>query len=87
MDGRPASRDHHQRSSPTCGPGPRQTCVIHLIRTTFRLASRRDQDALKHDVKPICTAVNADADRAALEELIQKWSIKHGAVIRLWENA
>ena len=37
-----------------------QTCIIHLIRNTFRLASRRDWDALKHDVKPIYTAVNAD---------------------------
>src|SRR3954467_3369077 len=33
-----------------------QTCIIHLIRNTFRLASRRDWDALKHDVKPIYTA-------------------------------
>ena len=29
------------------------TCIIHLIRNTFRLASRRDWDALRHDVKPI----------------------------------
>ena len=35
-----------------------QTCIIHLIRNTFRLASRRDWDALKHDVKPIYTAPN-----------------------------
>ena len=37
-----------------------QTCIIHLIRNTFRLASKRDWDALKRDVKPIYTAVNAD---------------------------
>ena len=49
-----------------------QTCIIHLIRNTFRLASRRDWDALKHDVKPIYTAVNAAAARAALEELSEK---------------
>jgi putative transposase len=36
-----------------------QTCIIHLIRTTFRLASKRDWDALKRAVKPIYTAVNA----------------------------
>jgi putative transposase len=30
-----------------------QTCIIHLIRNTFRLASRQDWDALKRDVKPI----------------------------------
>ena len=46
-----------------------QTCIIHLIRNTFRLASKRDWDALKRDVKPIYTAVNAAAARAALDEL------------------
>ena len=29
-----------------------QTCIIHLIRNTFRMASKRDWDALKRDVKP-----------------------------------
>ncbi len=38
-----------------------QTCKIHLIRNTFRLASKRDWDALKRHVKPIYTAVNAAA--------------------------
>jgi hypothetical protein len=28
-----------------------QTCITHLIRNTFRLASRKDWDALKRDVK------------------------------------
>src|SRR5918911_4986091 len=30
-----------------------QTCIIHLIRNTFRLASKRDWDALKKHVTPI----------------------------------
>lgn len=64
-----------------------QTCIIHLIRNTFRLASRRDWDALKGDVKPIYTAVNHTAARAALEELTSKWGTKYPAMIRLWENA
>src|ERR1035441_5681841 len=59
----------------------------HLIRNTFRLASKRDWDALKRDVKPIYTAVNADAARAALDELTEKWGQRYGAIIRLWENA
>ena len=50
-----------------------QTCIIHLIRNTFRLASKRDWDALKRDVKPIYTAVNAAAARAALDELAETW--------------
>ena len=64
-----------------------QTCIIHLIRNTFRLASRRDWDALRHDVKPIYTAVNANAARVALEELTEKWGTKYAAIIRLWNNA
>src|ERR1700744_915966 len=64
-----------------------QTCIVHLIRNTFRLTSKRDWDAMKRDVKPIYTAVNAAAARAALDELAEKWGGRYGAVIRLWENA
>jgi transposase-like protein len=64
-----------------------QTCIIHLIRNTFRLASRRDWDALKRDVKPIYTAVNAAAARAALDELAERWGQRYPAIIRLWHNA
>ena len=64
-----------------------QTCIVHLIRNTFRLASKRDWDALKRDVKPIYTAVNADAARAALDQLAETWGTRYGAIIRLWENA
>ena len=64
-----------------------QTCIIHLIRNTFRLASKRDWDALKRDVKPIYTAPSPTAARAALDELTEKWGTQYGAIIRLWENA
>lgn len=63
-----------------------QTCIIHLIRNTFRLASRRDWDALEGDVKPIYTAINHSAARAARDELTSKWAGKYPAMIRLWEN-
>jgi len=46
-----------------------QTCIIHLIRNTFKLVSKKDWDALKRDVEPIYTAPNPKAARAALEEL------------------
>jgi putative transposase len=64
-----------------------QTCIIHLIRNTFRLASKKDWDALKRDVKPIYTAPNPNAARAALEDLDEKWGKKYGAIIRLWKSA
>jgi putative transposase len=64
-----------------------QTCIIHLIRNTFRLTSRRDADAIKRDIRPIYTAPNADAASAALDELEEKWGDKYAAMIRLWRNA
>jgi putative transposase len=64
-----------------------QTCVVHLIRNTFRLASRADWDAVKRDIKPIYTAPNPDAALVALDELTNKWGKKYGAIIRLWRNA
>jgi len=64
-----------------------QTCVIHLIRNTFRLTSRKYWDELKRDIKPIYTAVNATAARAAFDELADKWASRYPAVIRLWNNA
>lgn len=64
-----------------------QTCIIHLIRNTFRLASRRDWDRLKRDVKLIYTAPNETAARAALDELAEAWGARYPAIIRLWTNA
>ncbi|MEV0882115.1 IS256 family transposase [Micromonospora echinofusca] len=64
-----------------------QTCIIHLIRNTFRLTSRRYWDELKRDIKPIYTAVNATAARVAFDDLADKWGDRYPAVIRLWDNA
>jgi putative transposase len=64
-----------------------QTCIIHLLRNTFRLTSRKYWDEIKRDVKPIYTAVNAAAARSAFDELTEKWGRRYPAVIRLWDNA
>jgi putative transposase len=64
-----------------------QTCIIHLLRNTFRLISRKYWDEIKRDVKPIYTAVNATAARTAFDELAEKWGQRYPAVIRLWDNA
>jgi putative transposase len=64
-----------------------QTCIIHLIRNTFRLTSRGDSDAIKRDILPIYTAATAEAAAVALDELEEKWGGKYRAMIRLWRNA
>jgi putative transposase len=64
-----------------------QTCIIHLIRNTFRLSSRRYWDEIKRDLKPVYTAVNATAARVAFDELAAKWGGRYPAVVRMWDNA
>jgi putative transposase len=61
-----------------------QTCII---RNTFRLASKRDWDALRREVKPIYTAVNAAAAREAFEQLAEVWGQRYPAIVRLWDSA
>ena len=50
-----------------------QTCIIHLIRNTFRLTSRKYWDEIKHDIRPIYAAINATAARVAFHDLAEKW--------------
>ena len=64
-----------------------QTCIIHLIRNAFRMASKRDWDALRRDLKPIYTAVNATAARTAFDELVEQWGQRYPAIVGLWDNA
>jgi putative transposase len=64
-----------------------QTCVVHLIRNTFRLVGRQDWDAVKRDIKPIYAAPSPDAALVAMDELDEKWGRKYAAMVRLWRNA
>jgi transposase-like protein len=56
--------------------------IFLVNRATFRLASRKDRDAIKQDIKPIYTASNPDAELLALEELEEKWSKRYAGIIR-----
>ena len=64
-----------------------QTCILHLIRNTFRYASKKDWDELKRDVKPIYTAPSLEAAEATRDAMFDKWGEKYPAIQRLWENA
>ena len=57
-----------------------QTCVLHLIRNTFRLASRRDWDAMAKDLRPVYTAIN-EADAAERRAVFdEKWGEHYPAI-------
>jgi len=64
-----------------------QTCIVHLLRASFRYASRKDWPAIAKDLKPVYSAASeADAlDRFA--EFSDKWEKRYPAIIRLWTNA
>lgn len=64
-----------------------QTCVVHLLRNTFRYASKKDWDAIKRDVKPIYTAPSAAAAAAARDAMLDKWEARYPAIRRLWMDA
>ncbi len=64
-----------------------QTCIIHLIRNTFRFASRKYWDQIARDLRPVYTAPTEAAAKARFEEFAEKWRTMYPAIRKLWENA
>ncbi|PZT84261.1 MAG: IS256 family transposase [Citromicrobium sp.] len=64
-----------------------QTCIIHLIRNTFRFASRKYWDAMARDLKPVYTAPSESAARERFAEFTQTWGQQYPAIIKMWDNA
>src|SRR5919202_5327567 len=64
-----------------------QTCIIHLLRNSFKYASKKDWAAIAKGLKPVYTAVSESAALDAFAEFSEKWETKYPAIIRLWTNA
>jgi putative transposase len=64
-----------------------QTCIVHLLRNSFRYASKRDWPELARDLKPIYTAPSAQASLDRFAEFSDKWEKRYPAVVRLWTDA
>lgn len=65
-----------------------QTCIVHLIRNSLDFASWKDRKALAAAIKPIYTAVNADAALAELDAFEKgPWGKQFAAVVGLWRRA
>ncbi|WP_106966165.1 IS256 family transposase [Streptomyces sp. NTK 937] len=64
-----------------------QTCVVHLLRTSFRYAARQDWDKIAKLLKPVHTAATEEAALERFAESADAWGKKYPAVVRLWENA
>jgi putative transposase len=64
-----------------------QTCVIHLIRSSMRYISWKDRKKASAFMRPIYTAVNEAAARAALENMRREFGKKAPGMIAAWERA
>ncbi|MFD5814108.1 IS256 family transposase [Streptomyces sp. NPDC127038] len=64
-----------------------QTCVVHLLRNSFRYAARQDWDKIAKVLKPVYTAATEDAALERFAEFADTWGKKYPAIVRLWENA
>jgi transposase-like protein len=64
-----------------------QTCIVHLLRNSFKYASRKDWAAVAKDLKPVYTAPSEQAAWDRFAEFAERWEKKYPAIIRLWTNA
>jgi transposase-like protein len=64
-----------------------QTCIVHLLRNSFRYAGRQHWDAIAKALKPVYTAATEAAARERFAEFAQVWGGRYPAIVRLWDNA
>ncbi len=65
-----------------------QTCIVHLLRNSFRFASRADWDKMAKALRPagLHRTERGGGHRAVLE-FSEIWGAKYPAVIKLWSDA
>lgn len=64
-----------------------QTCVVHLLRNSFRYAGRQHYDAIARALRPVYTAPTEAAATERFAEFRQAWGERYPAIVRLWDSA
>ena len=64
-----------------------QTCVIHLIRASTRYCSWKDRKKITTALRPIYTAVTAEAAADALDTFELEHGERYPAIVRLWRSS
>ncbi|GAA1229376.1 hypothetical protein GCM10009608_76670 [Pseudonocardia alaniniphila] len=64
-----------------------QACVLHLIRNSFRYASRKYWEQMARDLRPVYTAPTEQAAAARFEEFADTWGGQYPAIIGMWRSA
>jgi putative transposase len=64
-----------------------QTCIVHLLRNSFRYAGRQHWAAIAAALKPVYTAATDAAAKERFTEFAGAWGERYPAIVRLWDNA
>lgn len=63
-----------------------QTCVVHLLRASFRYAPYDQRKKVSAGLRPIYTAVSVDAAEEALADFAEQFGARYPAIVRLWRD-
>jgi putative transposase len=64
-----------------------QTCIVHLIRHSLRFVPDKHRKKVAADLRPIYTAVDADAAAEALERFDADWGERYPMITHSWRDA
>ncbi|HKV67602.1 MAG TPA: IS256 family transposase [Gaiellales bacterium] len=64
-----------------------QTCIVHLIRRSLRFVPDKHRRQVAKDLRPIYTAVDADAAAGALAAFETAWSKRYPMIGNTWREA
>jgi transposase-like protein len=64
-----------------------QTCIVHLIRNSLDMVSWKERKAVAAAIRPIYTAVNAEAAEAALSAFeAGPWGARYATIPAAWRR-
>lgn len=64
-----------------------QTCIVHLMRNSFKYSARQDWDAIARALKLVYQAPTVAEAEERFLEFAEEWGKKYPAVVKLWTNA
>ena len=64
-----------------------QTCIVHMIRHSLRYVPRRELAQVAADLRPIYTALDANAAREALDQFDERWGERFPPITKSWNDA
>lgn len=64
-----------------------QLCVVHLVRSALRFASRKYWGPLCQDMREIYTAPSLEAAQARFDEFAETWGDRYPAMIDTWRRS